>query len=74
MEELFFGVNSMLERERSGLYKHSGLAEQIESLALLIQEPGVSEWWNSWKNIFGHELVTAIESRSEVEKLFSNSR
>lgn len=68
MEELFFGVNAMLEREKSGLYIHSGVTEQIDSLALLIQKPGVSEWWESWKHMFGHELITAIESRFNAGK------
>lgn len=65
MEELFFGVLAMLEREKAGMYTHSGMADQIDSLALLIQKPGVSEWWESWKFIFGQELVTAIESRNK---------
>jgi hypothetical protein len=64
MEELFFGVSAMLERERSGMYIHSGLGDQIDSLALLIQKPGVSEWWETWKFMFGEELATAIESRA----------
>ena len=65
MEELFFGVNAMLEREKAGMYIHSGLGDQINSLALLIQKPGVSEWWESWKFMFGQELVTAIESQTK---------
>lgn len=63
MEELFFGVIAMLEREKAGMYIHSGVAAQIDSLALLIQKPGVSEWWESWSFMFGEELVTALESR-----------
>ncbi|GAB5452906.1 MAG: hypothetical protein Hals2KO_32340 [Halioglobus sp.] len=64
MEELFFGVLAMLEREKAGLYNHSGVAAQIDSLALLIQKPGVSEWWKSWSFMFGQEMVTALESRT----------
>lgn len=63
MEELFFGVVAMLEREKAGLYTHSGVTAQMDSLALLIQKPGVSEWWESWSFMFGQEMVTALESR-----------
>jgi len=65
MEELFFSVSAMLEREKAGMYFHSGVGDQIDSLALLIQKPGASEWWESWKFLFGHEFATAIESRNK---------
>ncbi|MCB1687198.1 MAG: hypothetical protein KDI33_01855 [Halioglobus sp.] len=69
MEELFFGVTAMLERNKAGMYKDLALAEQIDSLALLIQKPGVAEWWERSKHIFGGELVSEIESRANTSKL-----
>ena len=65
LEELFFSVNAMLEREKAGMYIHSGVSDQLDSLALLVQKPGVAEWWESWKFMFGEELAAAIESRAK---------
>lgn len=64
MEECFFATAAMIEREQSGLYDHSALDWQIDGLARLVQQPGVSEWWHNWKHMFGQELVATIESRS----------
>ena len=68
MEELFFGVTAMLEHEKAGMYLHSGVSDQIDSLALLIRKPGVSEWWRSWNFLFGQELASEIESRAKGSK------
>jgi hypothetical protein len=65
MEELCFCYVLMLESEKAGMYTQAEAGGQLDSLALLIQKPGVSEWWESWKFLFGHELATAIASRTK---------